>query len=107
MYGNIGIPDRLQFTIVGAAANEAAHLATLCKTLGQSILISSAFQRCFANETTSLGFHYLRGVERAQEIFTLSDLRSETPLQARATSASLEGETQCGSSLASFQRRSE
>ncbi len=76
MYGNIGIPDRLQFTIVGAAANEAAHLATLCKTLGQSILISSAFQRCFANETTSLGFHYLRGVARAQEVFTLSALRS-------------------------------
>lgn len=83
MYGNIGIPDRLQFTIIGAAANEAAHLAGLCKTLGQSILISSAFQRCFANEMTSLGFHYLRGVARAQEIFTLSDLRSKTPLLCR------------------------
>ena len=75
MYGNIGVPERLQFTVIGAAANEAARLAGLCKTLGQAILISSAFPRCFPNEMISLGFHYLRGVEHPQEIFTLSNLR--------------------------------
>ena len=75
MYGNIGVPERLQFTIIGAAANEAARLAGLCKTLGQAILISSAFPRCFPNEMISLGFQHLRGVEHTQEIFTLSDGR--------------------------------
>jgi adenylate cyclase len=75
MYGNIGVPERLQFTVIGAAANEAARLAGLCKTLGQAILISSAFPRCFPNEMISLGFQHLRGVERTQEIFTLSDGR--------------------------------
>jgi adenylate cyclase len=75
MYGNIGVPERLQFTVIGAAANEAARLAGLCRTLGQAILISSAFPRCFPNEMISLGFHKLRGVEHTQEIFTLSDDR--------------------------------
>jgi adenylate cyclase len=75
IYGNIGVPERLQFTVIGAAANEAARLAGLCKTLGQAILISSAFPRCFPNEMISLGFQHLRGVEQPQEIFTLSDGR--------------------------------
>jgi adenylate cyclase len=75
MYGNIGVPERLQFTVIGAAANEASRLAGLCKTLGQPILISSAFPLCFPEEMISLGFHHLRGVEHPQEIFTLSEGR--------------------------------
>jgi adenylate cyclase len=73
LYGNIGIPERLQFTVIGAAANEAARLVALCKRLSHAVLISSAFPRCFPNEMVSLGFHHLRGVRHAQEIFTLSD----------------------------------
>jgi adenylate cyclase len=76
MYGNIGVPERLQFTVIGAAANEASRLAGLCKTLGQSILISSAFPLCFPQKMISLGFHHLRGVEHPQEVFTLSDGRT-------------------------------
>jgi adenylate cyclase len=74
MYGNIGVSERLQFTVIGAAANEAARVAALCKTLGQSVLISSAFPRCFPNEMTSLGFHRFRGVKHPQEIFTLTQM---------------------------------
>ena len=33
MYGNIGVAERFQFIVIGAAANEAARLAGLCKTL--------------------------------------------------------------------------
>jgi adenylate cyclase len=73
MYGNIGVTERLQHTVIGAAANEAARLADLCKTLGRSVLISSTFPRCFPNEMTSLGFHWLRGVNHPQEIFALCD----------------------------------
>ncbi len=80
MYGNIGVPERLQFTVIGAAANEAARLAALCKTLGQSVLISSVFPRCFPNQMTSLGVHRLRGVKQPQEIFTLcGDPLRQTP----------------------------
>ncbi len=70
-YGNIGVPQRLEFTVIGAAANEAARLQDMCKTLGESILISAEVARCFSGELVSLGCHTLRGVSTAREIFTL------------------------------------
>jgi adenylate cyclase len=70
-YGNIGVPERLEFTVIGAAANEAARLEGFCKTLNQPLLISSAFEGCFPGELVSLGFHTLRGVRAPEEIFTL------------------------------------
>ena len=73
MYGNIGVPERLEFTVIGSAANEAARIEGLSRELGHDILISSEFERCFGNQIVSLGHHQLRGVGQAQEIFTLSD----------------------------------
>lgn len=70
-YGNVGVPERLEFTVIGSAANEAARLEGLCKTLDQPLLISSAFKICFPGELISLGFHALRGVSAPLEIFTL------------------------------------
>ena len=73
MYGNIGVTRRLEFTVVGKAANEAARLEGMSKVLGEPIVISASFPRCFAQETRSLGTHRLRGVSEPQEIFTLAD----------------------------------
>lgn len=72
MYGNIGIPQRLEFTVIGKAANEAARLEGMCKLLGEQILLSSAFPRCFPGEMKSLGTHSLKGVSEPQEIFALT-----------------------------------
>ncbi len=77
MYGNIGVPERLEFTVIGSAANEAARLEALCKELDQSILISWEFPRCFPDQMISLGFHRLRGVSTPKEIFGL--LGDDTP----------------------------
>jgi adenylate cyclase len=73
MYGNLGVVQRMQFTVVGAAANEAARLADMCKDLERWVLVSSAFPRCFPNQMVSLGHHFMRGVDAPQEIFTLID----------------------------------
>lgn len=73
MYGNLGVAQRMQFTVIGAAANEAARLAAKCRELRRSVLVSSAFPSCFPNEMMSLGHHTVRGVEAPQEIFTLID----------------------------------
>ncbi len=73
MYGNLGIAQRMQFTVIGAAANETARLAGMCKGLRRWVLVSSAFPSCFPNEMVSLGHHTMRGVETPQEIFTLID----------------------------------
>ena len=71
MYGNLGVPQRMQFTVIGAAANKAARLASLCRELGQWVLVSADFPSCFPDQMISLGLHTLRGVEAPQEIFTL------------------------------------
>ena len=72
-YGNIGTSRRLDFTVIGSATNEAARIEGLCKTLGNSILISGAFASSFAGDLVSLGHHKLRGVGEDQELFTIPD----------------------------------
>ncbi len=72
-YGNIGVPERLEFTVIGAAANEAARLEGLCKVLKTSVLISEDFRRCFSGDLESMGLHSMRGIDGEREIFTLTD----------------------------------
>ncbi len=73
MYGNLGVPERMQFTVIGAAANEAARLAGMCRDLDRWVLVSSAFPRCFPDQMVSLGHHVMRGVDTPEESFTLID----------------------------------
>lgn len=73
-YGNIGVPDRLEFSVIGAAANEAARIEGLCKTLGRPLLISADLASVVPEKWVSLGHHALRGVETTREIFTLAEL---------------------------------
>ena len=73
MYCNIGVPERLEFTVIGAAANEAARIESMCKVLDQSILLSAEVAEKYSGELQSLGCHALRGVSAEQEIFTLSN----------------------------------
>ena len=73
MYGNIGVPERLEFTVVGPAANEAARLADMCKTLERSILISANVADNLPSDLISLGFQAFRGVREPQEVFTLPE----------------------------------
>jgi len=65
----------MQFTVVGAAANEVARLAGMCRNLGRWILVSSAFRRCFPDTMVSLGHHAMPGIVAPQEIFTLAGSR--------------------------------
>ena len=71
-YGNIGTRERLEFTVVGDAANYAARLESLCKTLGQPMLASAEFARHFPDRFESLGRHSMRGIDEEQEIFALN-----------------------------------
>lgn len=71
MYGNIGTPGRLDFTVIGSAVNEASRIEGMCKTLDQNILLSAEFSRHCPSRLVSLGRHPLRGVSTPQELFTL------------------------------------
>jgi adenylate cyclase len=70
LYGNVGTPTRIEFTVVGAAANEAARIESLCKTLDVPLLISEPVARHVPG-CRSLGHHRLRGVGDPIELFTL------------------------------------
>jgi adenylate cyclase len=75
MYGNIGTPDRLDFTVIGPAVNEASRIEGLCKKLGHPLLITQDFAQLAEREDlVGLGKHSLRGVSHEVDIFTLPDL---------------------------------
>ena len=73
-YGNIGSVDRLDFTVVGPAVNEASRIAAMCRALDQDVLLSSAFAEAAGAQRArlvSVGRYALRGVQRPQELYTL------------------------------------
>ena len=73
-YGNIGSKDRLDFTVVGPAVNEVSRIAALCHSVDQPLLVSSDFASAVGearSRLVSVGRYALRGVGRAQDLFTL------------------------------------
>jgi len=74
MYGNIGVPERVEFSVVGPAANEAARIETLTKSLGHQVIFSDHFASAIDESWQSLGKHELRGVGEPMEVFYLKDV---------------------------------
>ena len=72
-YGNIGSTERLDFTVVGPAVNEASRISAMCRSVDQPILLSKAFAGVsgIRNRIVSVGRYALRGVTQPQELFTL------------------------------------
>jgi adenylate cyclase len=81
-YGNIGSEDRLDFTVVGPAVNEVSRIASMCGSVDREFLTSSDFWSGL-NATgrgylVSTGRFALRGIGRAQELYTLDpDIASD------------------------------
>ncbi|MDJ0948152.1 MAG: adenylate/guanylate cyclase domain-containing protein [Alphaproteobacteria bacterium] len=69
MYGNIGVPDRLAFSVIGHTVNEVARLEALTKTLNRPVLASEAFARNLKVPWDSLGAHELPGLSAPIEVF--------------------------------------
>jgi adenylate cyclase len=81
-YGNIGSEDRLDFTVVGPAVNEVSRIAAMCSSVDRELLTSQAFRDGLdatgRNYLVSTGRFVLRGISRAQDLYTLDpDIASD------------------------------
>jgi adenylate cyclase len=74
-YGNIGSEDRLDFTVVGPAVNEVSRIASMCVSVDRELLASSDFRSGLDSTgqryLVSTGRFALRGIGRAQDLYTL------------------------------------
>jgi adenylate cyclase len=87
-YGNIGAEDRLDFTVVGPAVNEVSRIASMCSSVDRELLASSDF--CSGLDAAGQGYlvstgrFALRGIGRAQDLFTLDpDIASDAAVAAK------------------------
>lgn len=73
-YGNIGAPERLDFTVIGPAVNQASRIEKLGSELGKVVVTSANFAAAAPEPLERLGAYQLRGIAGPQEIFAVPTL---------------------------------
>ncbi|MGI9355232.1 MAG: adenylate/guanylate cyclase domain-containing protein [Rhizobiaceae bacterium] len=74
-FGNIGAAKRLDFTVIGEAVNIANRIEGLCKPLKRDVLVSAPVAALLGEGAEPMGAQPLKGVQKAEEVFALSDCR--------------------------------
>ncbi|MEA2781533.1 MAG: adenylate cyclase [Rhodospirillaceae bacterium] len=69
MFGNVGLAERLSFSVFGATVNEAARLETLTKKFATPIVASEEFMTYCGGEWEALGSEFLRGINTPMTVF--------------------------------------
>ncbi|NQW09286.1 MAG: adenylate/guanylate cyclase domain-containing protein [Alphaproteobacteria bacterium] len=73
-YGNIGGPERLDFTVIGPAVNLVSRIEGLTRVLGVRVLASADFAETVHETLTPMGEHPVKGLSRPVTVFAPSDL---------------------------------
>ena len=71
MYGNIGVSNRLDFTVIGPDVNLVSRIETIASETTPPIALSENFAALCARPLRSLGTRQFKGIEKPQEVFTL------------------------------------
>lgn len=71
LFGNIGVPERVEFSVVGPAANEVARLESLTKTVGSRILVSELFAENVQEEWRRMGEFAIPGMSNTVPAYAL------------------------------------
>ena len=69
MYGNVGTDERLDFTVIGRAVNEAARLQGLTKQFGHPVLASASFVDPIRERFEFVGAHAVAGFDQLLETY--------------------------------------
>jgi adenylate cyclase len=69
MYGNIGAPGRLDFTVIGKAVNIAARVEGQCSRLAHRVLTSKTFAGLCGDETIAIETVALKGIAEPVELY--------------------------------------
>ena len=73
VYGNIGSPDRLDFTVVGPTVNYVSRLETMAKLLDKRAVCSEDVASTLPGDMIrDLGQHSLKGIADPQRVFELA-----------------------------------
>lgn len=76
MYGNVGAPSRLDFTVMGTAVNRTARLEGLTKVLKSPILFSGDFNQQLTEKGIYMGEFSVKGVKDALQAFSVPNIKS-------------------------------
>lgn len=78
MFGNIGVPDRLTFSVIGQTVHAAARIEALTKSLGTDTLMTADIAGQVTHRATLVGDFELTGFGSKRPLYGLS-LRNQDP----------------------------
>ena len=86
MFGNVGLAERLAFSVFGSTVNEASRLESLTKKFATPIVASEEFTTYCGGDWEALGSESLRGVNAAMAVFrpVLTESDAAMPVPARS-----------------------
>ena len=83
MFGNIGISQRLAFSVIGPTVNEVSRIESLTKATGMDALVTRDIVALQPENWVSIGKQRLSGVSEEMELFTFAPEPVQPPIAPR------------------------
>ena len=82
MYGNIGVPECLEFSVICPADNEVARIEGQTKELDRKVLVSGEFAKNQKIDRVSMGRPQMKGVANPIEVFGIPEKKAGAALHS-------------------------